>query len=144
MSRDYRVWATVSDLAIGEVSAVESALEDVWPFEDGERSEARFPGNRIQLSVRSDGTLNGGESFMNLARRLSMAMWREVGRYVLVQVIGCEIYATEAVLCGQGLFNEALDNGMLDGECLDCGEKIPFHVDKCAACIAELERANGG
>ena len=79
MSRHYSMTVTISGFSKAKRKAIEKAATEEWGFDDWSERGGK-------LSASYDSNLCGGETEVEFAERLSVAVWRANGRFCKVEV----------------------------------------------------------
>lgn len=85
MSRMYEMVVTVYGQAPTKRKAIEAAAKKEWNFDDVEVG-CDNEGNPTSIWARGGGSLCGGESEEEFAKRLTQAIWKANGKFCRVQI----------------------------------------------------------
>jgi len=137
MSRDFRIWLNTTVATHDEASDVEDVFSSVWPMQESsiDPPSAAFPGT-VRVSLRGDGSLNGGKHFYTIVTELKREIWRRLRRYVDVHVAGTSLEPNDTVMSTVTEFERMRDTGQLQRYCCDCGHDLKFEScsDQCEIC----------
>lgn len=142
MSKEYRVWVEVTVDTRDEAWAVESALEEFWPF-TLRHAQAFAPNGKPQRYVEvwghGDGNIGAGWSPEQMAIDLKRLVWKTLQRYVDVTVRSRCIEPDESWSGSELEFAVARDGGLICWACDTCGNHLPFGSKRgeCADCQRE-------
>lgn len=92
MSRSYSMYVRIQGLVQSELATCEAAAEEEWNFDDWFSYDPDKPGDKtattnLTISAGGEGQLSGGETEDEFAQRLSVAIWKALGKFVPVEVV---------------------------------------------------------
>jgi hypothetical protein len=158
MSRSYKWYVEIEDMADADRGAVYAALEDTWTELNGV-VRRRCTTDRASYSAVGEWSLGGGRSVTEEARAIREAVWRAVGAYVDVRVgavcmenpawilgtaaEGAAYLATFPACprCGRPVTADPEDCGAEAEVCARCEDERPVGCDAvCPGCRAWFAR----
>jgi hypothetical protein len=144
MSREYRIWVRADVVNREDALDIEEAVGEIWPMQDDHGDDGMPPrGTVYRVSLCGDGALTGGLTLDMLARQIQRKIWTRVQKYVDVSVSGVCLEPDEYVESCVLDFERDRDAKLLDMECCDCGDCVPFGSEGIRCAICELGGIDG-